>query len=83
MDMQVMNGLPGPLADVDADIVTIGVVFFLDNIPPPGNQRPEFFAFVFPRFKIIGEMPIGDDEKMTLTDRVAIPCGKAEVSFDD
>ena len=78
VDMKVVNGLPGPMANVDADVIAIGIVFFFDYFLPGFDKPPELIALLVVNVKVVGEVAVGDDEKVTVVDRVSVPSCEAE-----
>ena len=53
MDMQMRYRLPGPETDVDADIVSIGLVLLVGHFLAFGDKLPQFFAFLVSDIEVI------------------------------
>ena len=78
VNMKVVNGLSGPMANVDADVIAIGAMFFFDYFLPGLDKSPELVAFLVVNVEIVGKVAVGDDEKVTVVDWVSVPGGETE-----
>ncbi len=80
--MHVGNGLPGVVADVDADVIAVRLVLFVNHCFGPVHQRPKLGLFRIRGIKITGYMAVGNDQGMTGIHGIAVPTDKGQFTFD-
>jgi len=83
MYMQMRNGLACRFADIDPDIVTIGVVLPVDDGFHFIDQRPDGRFFFCCCLKVFADVPAGNHQAMAGIDRVTVKMGKCQVVFDN
>jgi len=69
-------------ADVDAHIVTVRAEVAIENCFDFVNQFPDCRFLSRRRLKVVSYVPPGNDQAMTLTDRVGVKVGKRQLGFD-
>ena len=88
VDVEVGDGLTGSGPDVDADVVSIGLVLGFDMGFSDFQGTGERLLFFTRSVEPSGDMPHGDDQQMAGTYREPIPqgndvCGSDGVPKDD
>jgi hypothetical protein len=73
VDMQVEYGLTRGWADVDADVVAVGLVLRLNHRLGHFDGAHQLALFVQIRLKPVGDMPPGDQQRVTGRDWKGIP----------
>jgi hypothetical protein len=64
VDVQVHDGLSGRLADVDADVESVGMVLTGEVIGRSSECLPDLANFLGRRAEQVGEVPLRDDQGM-------------------
>ena len=73
VEVKVEDGLPGSLADVDADVETVRLVLPEDLLPHPINRSENRRLFLAGGIEPGRDMPPRHDQRMTGRDRKSIP----------
>ena len=60
--MSMQHGLSARRTDVDANVVSIGRIMFLNILPHRSNQSPDSRLFLLSQAKEVGNVPAGHDE---------------------
>ena len=66
------DGLPGGLANVDADVVAVGVKTLVNLLPDILQHDVHGLALVVGEVEVGSDVPLGDDERMTRGDRITV-----------
>ncbi len=73
VDVQVRDGLPGGVTQVDADVEAIGTPLRADDATDCLDRTEERSAFLGRRIEPGGDVPIRNDQRVALGNREAIP----------
>ena len=71
------DGLPGGLANVDTDVVAVGVKTLVNLLPDILQHDVHGLALVVGQVEVGSDVPLGDDERMTGRDGIAVVEGNA------
>ncbi len=72
VDMNVENRLSSGLSNVDADVETVGMVAVGKDCFAAVDKQPHCPLFVNGKFKIIRHVAFGDNQRMSLADRITV-----------
>lgn len=75
--MAMEDRLPGGLANVDADVVAVRVETLVNLLPDILQHNVHRLALVVGQVEVGSHMPLGDDERMTGRDGIAVVEGNA------
>ncbi len=83
MNVGVRHRLTRCPANIDTDVVTIRLVFLIDDDFHFIDQRPDGRFFFSSCLKVFSNMPAWDDQAMAGVDRIAVVVGKSQLIFDN
>ena len=83
MHVAVKHRLACGLIDVDAHVITIGVEAFVNLLPDILQHHVHRLALVVGKIKVGSDVPLGDDERMTGRDGIAVVEGHADSCLAD
>lgn len=77
MHVAMKDGLPSGFTYVDADVVAVGVKTFVNLLPDILQHDVHRLALVVRQVEVGRNVPLGDDERMTGRDGIAVVEGHA------
>ncbi len=83
MDMEMRDGLPCHLPDVDPNVIAIGMVAGIQELLCPVDNVQDRDLLIPGGLEIIGEMPFRDDQQVSPAHRVPIKPCIHKVMLDD
>ena len=83
MDMQVSDGLTCGSANIDPDIVAIGVVLVVTDLLAFRNQPPQIHKFLIIDVKITGEMAVRNNQEMSFAGGMTIPGSESILALNN
>jgi hypothetical protein len=82
MKVSVANGLARSLAFIDADVKPVWSIFLLQQLARLADQRPNLHQLIFRQVKEQLDVPLWNDQRVTIRDGESIKDCHGRVGFE-